>query len=111
MLFSVLVRAEARVGALSVHAVVPAGGAAAPAALVNIHTLSSCVFLEAFLTRQADGAEVGGGVVQQPPHSRRAPAANLHQDIGPALHRDPFDVVMVQNDGAEIIVGGMLTWV
>lgn len=71
MLFPILVGAETPVGALSVQAGVPAGCGAA-AALVHVHTVSRSVFLEAVPTRQADGGEVGGGVVQHPPHGRTA---------------------------------------
>lgn len=69
MVFTVLIGAEALVGALSVQAGVPAGDATA---FVDVHTVSRSVFLKATLTRQADGGEVGGGVVLQPPHGRTA---------------------------------------
>lgn len=99
MLFPVVIGAEAPVGALRVQAGVPAGGAAATA-LVDVHTVSRSIFSEAVPTRQADVAEVGGGVVQQPPHSGTARAAKLHRVCGPALHLDPAAVVKTNGASA-----------
>ncbi len=100
MVFPVLVGTDAPVGALSVQAGVPAEGAAPAAALVNVHTVSRSVFLEAVLTRLADGGEIGRGVVQQPPDCRTARTKEDQLNSGPALQLDPAAVVGVQTQGA-----------
>lgn len=96
MVFPVLVGAEAPEGALSVQAAVSAAAAAA-SALINVNTVPGSVFLEAGVTRQADGGEVGGGVVQQPPYGRTARAVEV-QLVEPALHVDPGFVVVLWTD-------------
>lgn len=107
MVFPVLVGADAPVGALRVQAGVPAEDATA--ALINIHTVSRSVFLEAVLTRLAGGGEVDGRTVQQPPRGRTARTMEGQPDARPALQLDPAFVVGVQNDGAVTDTDGMLT--